>query len=332
MFGTDDVIYVPEDSLLVLDDIYRWKRFKFNVHRTGLRIRTAAFDIVSERIRTAMDLVRESPRYTEGVAEIIANSEAILKDMAGRSGSMQGRLPGSFEDLFRLPDAMMWLRLSDLPAESFFEEDYPRNVQSDHDSTPHFVFGNVNIEQLDKLEVDLPGTEEDGLPFSLDFPQENGIGRFTIPPTEPISLVHEYCGAHGASAFGRTVNLNTNGQIAETHQFCTPLGRLGGKLFATLYCHYPVGKMAEVVGPITPEQIQPYIQLLEKSNFQLVNSGPTWRIFDRDGDIVHLYDGLAGKETEGVETMPPIVLVASAAGQFDPMHRAELFEALQQTI
>ena len=38
MFGTDDVIYVPEDGVLTFDDLYRWRRFKIDTHRFGVRV------------------------------------------------------------------------------------------------------------------------------------------------------------------------------------------------------------------------------------------------------------------------------------------------------
>ncbi len=332
LFGTDDVIYVPEGQPLVFDDVYHWKRFKIDVRRMGVRMKSDTFDEVSGKIRSALDLCRHSPRFEDSIDQIAENSDQMIRDMARISGGIQESLFGSVKDFFRSDQASWWVRLGDLPAESFFEEDYEREAKADSEATPFPTYGRAHIAQLDSLDLELPGTEEDGLPFALDVPRQDGLTRWTIPPTEPLPLVREYCGVRGASAFGRTVNLNTHGVVEEGHQFCTPLGRVGEKLFVTLYFYYGSQKNAEVSGVVPEEALPHCVDLLGKSKFEISGSGPTWRIFERDGDVVHLYSGLAGKEAEGVETMPSFLLVASAGGQFDPQLRSELYEAIKETI
>jgi hypothetical protein len=333
MFGTDDVIYVPEGKSLVFDDVYHWKRYKLDVRRYGIRMRPDAFEEVSGRMRAALEIVKVSPRFTEHAAQISQNTEEMIRDFARITGQATGRLPESLRDVIRGGSADWWLRISDLPAESFFEEDYERDAHSEASSAPHFTYGLVHIAQLDGLDVELAGEGQDieGFPFAIDVP-EQGLTRWTIPPSEPLSLIHEFCGAHGASSRGNTVNIDTHGNVAESHQFCTPIGRVGSKAFATLYFHHSTPGAEKVVGRIADDMLFPTAEMLEKSKFQLTKEGPVFRIYEREGDVVHLYSQLAGKETEGVETMPPIMLVASAAGQHDPMHRAELFDAIMQTV
>jgi hypothetical protein len=331
MFGTDDVIYVPENTQLIFDDVYRWRRFKIDVRRLGVRMRTNAFEEVSGRIRGALALCRESPRFAESINQIAVNSELMVRDLAQVAGSLEEALHGSLQDVFRSESATWWVRVSDLPAESFFDEDYERQAESPAKAVPYLTYGRALIAQLDGLDIELPG-DEAGLPFSLDVPEGDGLTRWTMPVGEPLALVREYCGARGASAYGHTMNLDTNAAIAEAHQFCTLIGRLGEKLFATLYFYYGTTQIAEIVEKLSDEELPEVQKLLEKSGFALRNEGPTWRIFERDGDVVHLYSGLAGKESEGVETMPHFVLVASAGGQFDPQQRAELLEAIRETM
>ncbi len=331
MFGTNDVIYVPENHQLVLDDVYTWKRYRIDVRRFGLRIRPEAFELVADRVRSGIEIARHSPRFTGTIDQVIANTDLMLRDLAAYSGQATGSLPGDLANFFRANHSAWWIRLTDLPGESFHAEDYERTLSSQPRIEPHFTYGSVHIAQLDSLDVDLPANDE-GHPFSIDVPAEQGLTRWTIPPAEPLPLIHEYCGAHGASAFGRTVNIDTHGNLADFHQFCTPIGILGEKLYATLYVYYGVEKSADVLTRVPADDLDVYMALLEKSHFRLVGSGPTWRIFDRDGDVVHLYDGLESKESEGVETMPPFMLVAAAGGQHDPLHRAELLEAIRDSV
>ena len=263
MFGTNDVIYVPENHFLVFDDVYHWKRYKLDVRHFGVRIRPGAFEEVKGRMTAALDLVKASPRFTEIFPQVNRNSEQILRDLTGISGHAHGKFENSLDDIFRGGTPGWWIQMSDLPAESFFEDDYEREVESEASSAPYFTFGSVKVAQLDGLEVQLSGEGEDELPFVIDVPDE-GLTRWTIPATEPIPLVHEFCGSHGVSAFGKTTNIDTYGNIAEHHQFCTPIGRVGEKAFATLYFHYSIPSAERVVSKIADELLFPIADVLEK--------------------------------------------------------------------
>ena len=349
MFGTDDVIYVPENHMLVFDDLFAWKRYKLDLRKYGLRIRPDAFEEVANRIRATLHLVKESPRFVDSAGAINENVAAMLHDLTRFAGQGQEAFRGRLEETFRTGEAAWWVRVSDTPPETFFDEDYERSAEAAGNTTPYFTYGSVHVAQLDGLVVELTGdatssmpegdegqeggVEADVLPFMVDVPP-GGLERYTIPPTEPLALTREFCGVHGASAWGHTINLTTLADIAESHQFCTPLGRVGAKLYATLYMHiHAPAREAKVLGRLREEQVFPAAELLEASGFALLKEGPTYRIYEREGgDVVHLYSQLPGKETEGFRNMPPFLVVASAAGEYDPMHRAELYEAIREAL
>jgi hypothetical protein len=332
MFGTNDVVYVPEGKELIFDDVYRWKRFKLNVHQFGLRIRPVACENTSDKIRGALELCGNSPRFKDSIEQIKDNTKQIISDLAGHAGQVQGSLFGSLPHFFQSEKSIWWVHLSDLPGESFYEEDYENNISSPTQITPYETFGLMKIAQLDLLNIELVKDEENKFPLAIDTPEENGLTRWTIPPTEPLHLVKEFCGVHGVSANGRTINIDSKAAIPEGHQFCTPLGILGKKIFATLYVNYDITPADPVTMVLTDKQLEVVQKNLEDSDFKLVHTGPTWRILEREGDVVHLYSGLAGKETEGVETMPHFLLVVSSGGSFDPAMRNELLEAIKQTL
>lgn len=328
MFGTNDVIYVPAGQPLVFDDVYRWKRFKIDIDQLGLRIRPGAFEEVATKMRAALEIVRHSPRFVDSAMQISQNTDGFLRDLATHAGAAEEPIQASFAERLKANQASWWLRISDLPGESFFEEDYERRAKTIPNPLPHHTYGSVSIAQLDGLDVPLSGDDEDGSPFSIDTPENGGVTRWSIVPTEPLALVHEYCGEHGASANGRTVNVSTLGELTEAHQFCTPMARLGS-LYVTLYFHYIVGSHGRVIGRIPETALEHYLAVVKHSGFALANEGPTWRIFQRDGDVLHFYSGLAGKEVEGVETIPPFMLVTRSGDSDDPLLRAELFEAVR---
>lgn len=332
MFQTEDLIFVPEDSVLILDDVYHWRRLKFDVRRYGIRLRATAFDEVVDRVRGAQRLVEKSPRFAETHGGIIAKSNGHLQRLAQLSGAGDSQYVGELVGDLRNSGARWWLQIGDVPAESFFPEDYERELQPVADATPYFTFGSVRFSELDGLEVPLSGEGEEGMPFALDVPTQGGLTRWTMPAEEPLALIREYCGARGVSAHGRSVNIDTLGDVASLHQFCTPLGRIGPELFVTLYCHYPVQVEAPILGRLRDDKVLEYARLLELSSYQLHNEGPTHRVYVRESDVVHLYCGLPGHESEGLGNVPSFLLVAKCAGQSDPLHRAELYEAIREAI
>lgn len=334
MFGTDDLIYVPEGGKLSLYDVYWWRRLELDVRRAGLRMKASAFDFLSGRMRGTLEIVRESERLRDMAPKVEENVNTMVRDLAARSGALAGIDPGNFSTECRNPSAKMWVTLSDLPAETFHGDDYERSADCDGVFTPFHTYGNVKVAQLDSLEVAISGEEEEvgELPFSIDFPGKDGITLTAPSPLEPLPLVEEFCGVHGASSRGNTVNIDTHGKIPDYHQFCTPLGTLGNHLYCTLYFYLAFSPQARVAGPIRPERLQNFPELMERSGFQVASQGSKHQIFQRNGDVIHLYRDLDGKETEGVPTMQPLLVVACAGGLFDPMQRSELFDAILESL
>lgn len=333
MFGTEDLVFVPEDGLLILDDVQNWRRIKFDVRRLGLRLRSTAFDEVAERIRSAADLMSKSARHGAEMPRYMAHVDAVIRDLAPLSGAGEVSYTGDLRVETRSSEAGWWVRLSDRPAESFFPEDYDRQVgHASGECTSYPTYGSVHVDMLQGLDIPLAGDEEHGLPFVIEVPNRGGIGRFTMPPLEPLALVHEFCGVHGVSANGRTLNVDARGDVVSSHQFCTPLGRVGGSLYATLYFHYRTEQGSAVIGRVPDQRILDLAATLERSHFKQVGEGPTHRLYEREGDVVHLYSGLTGHEAEGQPVMPSLIVVAAADGSAAVEDRAELFSAIRESL
>jgi hypothetical protein len=333
MFGTEDLVFVPQDGVLILDDVYNWRRIKFDVHHFGLRLRSVAFDEVVDRVRGATKLMEKSTRHEKDMAALQARADAAVRDLAPLSGAGEVAYTGDLRVETRSPEATWWVRISDHPAESYFPEDYDRTLgHAPGEFTCFQTFGSVVLDGLEGLEVAMAGDEDEGLPFVIEVPNRAGIARFTMPTAEPLALIHEFCGVHGVSANGRTVNVDSRGDIVASHQFCTPLGRVGTTLFATLYIHYRTDPGPPVMGRVPDARILEVAATLERSSFTLVSEGPTHRLYERAGDVVHLYSGLPGHEAEGQPTVPSLLVVAAAEGSIEIEGRAALFDAIRESM
>lgn len=334
MFGSDNLVFVPEGGQLVLDDVYHWRRFRLDVRRLEVRLRTAAFDEVVGNVRSALRVVESNPKNAKRFDALSGEVDSLLKDLALIAGPTQTPLIGQLGDVMRNDAARWWIRLGDRAAESFDREDYEPHRAHGGDVLPYLTYGMVALEKLDDLEIPLAGEEgEDGLdlPFSLELAPD-ALSRWTMPLDQPLALVREFCGARGVSCRGHSVNLNAQAEIEPLHELCTPLSIIGTGLFATLYLHYPVQATAPVIGRLRPGKLHDSMTVLERSGFVVIGEGSCHRIYQRDGDVIHLYDGLEGKESEGMETMPPFLVVAAAEGSTDPESRADLFEAIRSAL
>ncbi|CAN5348457.1 hypothetical protein BH09SUM1_BH09SUM1_33730 [soil metagenome] len=331
MFGSDDLVFVPEDGQLIFDDVYNWRRLRIDARNLGVRIRAAAFDEVAASVRASVDLLRVSPRLRDTAEAASRDAENVIRDLARHSGTSANMAADQLRDMTPATHAAWWLQLSDRPAESYSADDYDREATAPANRLGYGTYGTVVLGQLDSLEVPLAASEE-GLPFFIEAPAKDGVVMEPMPALEPIALIDEFCGEHGVSARGRAINITTHAALSEAREFCTPVGKIGDSLYATLYFHYEVAKEAEIVGALSPEQILKCAAILEKSSFILAAEGPFHRIYERGGDVVHLYGALEGKESEGAAVMPPFMLVASAGGESDPMNRGALFDAIRDSI
>lgn len=331
MFGSDNLVYTPQNQRLILDDVYRWQRFEFDIHHFGLRMRSTAFDDVSLRMRAFLETVSASPRFEGNAEEIAAEVNAALAGLASLAGGLEGEFRGTLRDVLGTDEGAWWVRIGDIPAETFHPDDYERAITQVANPRAHLLYGHVGLSRLEGSEIELPGDEE-GLPFALDIPAQDGTTRVPIPVLEPLPLIDEFCGTNGVSARGRTVNINARGEVSASHEFCTPLGTIEGGLFATLYLHLSQHTIDRVAAPLKRPQLARVLSLLERSHFKLANEGNLFRIYERDGDVIHLYDGVEGKESEGSHTMPPFMLVAQSGGLHDAALRADLLEATESAL
>lgn len=332
MFGTEDLVFVPEEGALILDDVYHWRRVRIDVRQIGLRIRSTAFEEIVDRVRGALKLMEKSERHRAEWGRLNSHADAVLRDLAPLSGSGDIVYTGVLATETGADHATWWVRISDKPAESFFPEDYDRPLTTATGNFTGFqTFGSVNLDGLEGLEVALAGDDEDGMPFTLEVPAK-ALTVGPMPTSEALPLVREFCGVHGVSAHGCTVNVDARGDVAASHQFCTPLGRISECLYATLYVHYAIKPGPAIMGRIPDARVLEVAAMLERSHFKMIGEGPTHRIYEREGDFIHLYSGLQGRESENQAVVPSLLVVAAADGVHDIEPRSDLFEAIREAM
>lgn len=333
-FGSDNVIFVPPGTVLTIDDIVHWRRMRVDVLRGRGRLRPDGFIRFRDALKSATDILAGSRKKPEGAPDYRVRAEEILRAVQVDKAPPDSA-PGSTRaarELLGQEGWTWWIRFTDKPAESFHEEDYDEGVGLPKEPIISWpLYGGVFLDEFDELDCAMPETEEDSA-FALDLPADDGLAFEELPTHEPLPLVREFCGARGSSIHGCTVNVDTRGDLVADHAVCTPLHRVGAGIFATLYLHLTVPSKDRVLKALNVAAFAAVAETLGQSGFAVAAEGETWRILDRDGDVVHLYGGLPGKEAEGFEYMPAFLLVARAGGLTDPVSRSELLGAILETM
>jgi hypothetical protein len=326
-FGTDHIVYVPEEEVLSIHDLYSWRVMRFSVHEFRARLRKTHMQSVEHQSRQLLGVYLSTP---EGEAEAEKTSrclDAFLGDLLAGGNRAEGEPQG--EDLlceYVAPQTItFWLRMSDAPAESFFKEDYtPSPPTVDYPYTIP-VYGTVSFRCMGDAELAFPETG-DASAFALDMRQKAVCVISCLDAGVPLPILHEYCGFRGASNRGVSANYTLRGELAPESLGCVPLHRIGFTGFATLYFHLGTELTCPVSLRVRGERFRQAEERLKTLGYECRDEGPCHQIWHRlaTDDILHFYHDLPGKESEGVRFIPSFVLAARAGGRHTPEERARL--------
>ncbi|MCB2154501.1 hypothetical protein KQI84_06415 [bacterium] len=318
-FGTDNVTFVPEGDRLRIWDVYNWRKIVVDVHRLYARMQTDAYNQLQLEVASYLNEVAKDEKQ----AELYNHADKMLKALATPFGPTPAQAPTPATG----EPAIWWVRLSDTPVESFFEEDYEDAFDFDGPATGHLVYGNLTLNDLEGLEVPFPAQGAEAA-FQLLVPSADGISIESIAEDEPLPLVDEYCGSQGVSAHGNSVNLDFEARIVADHMGCCPVRKLSDGLYMTLYFHLALKPEERIATRLSSRRYKAVAKALLESDFEEIQTGPRWRIFERKGYVVHLYRGLEGKESAGHSEMPPFVVMGAAGENSTPTVRADLLEQI----
>jgi hypothetical protein len=330
-FGTNNLIFVPEDEVLSLWDIQSWTRMRLDTRRLTVRPRQATLDQITMDVEEALSgLSRAAKRKKAKLPdELRSRADTVLNSLEGFIApeaviNVRMESPG-------LAGMTWWVRITDAPTESYFPEDYVDAPVHPTRADAFPVFGSMTLERLGTLDIPFPA-DGAGAAFFLLIP-EDAIQVESIPAEEPLPLIREYCGVNGVSAHGHSVNIDTISKITANHSGCTPLSRVGSELFATLYFHLQCDVANSVCAALPTGKAPVVLEVLDRSRFEIISAAepgrlPAWCILRREEDVVHIYHGLEGKESEGHHTMPDLVVVTRAGGTSDPELRSQLLQQI----
>lgn len=324
-FGTSNICWVPEGECFRFIDVLRWSEWRLDLDRWQLAIAQRA---VEQLVSTARLGFNEIRKHETGPTEAIDRGERLVE-------SLETLIAPTPDDLAELhlpagPLSALWVRVSDVPLESFFDEDYrpvPEEVES-FACLP--AIGALCLPECDELEVPLVGGVEENfsvLTPGYDFVAEYPLALDRIPP-----ILDEYCGLQGNSNQGKMVNLTCEGRVAAENPVSVPLHRLDEEsAYATLYMHFTSVSDSTVLLPLTHRHRSRVETSLMEQGFECVRREGENRVWQRAGDWVHTIWDAPGPECEGVATLPPMITVAQAEGSRDPALREALLAAILRT-
>lgn len=326
-FGTENLVFVPAGAELEIWDVYHWRRARLDMRRATVHLREDGRD----RIIAELEKL-------EGGQEPAAPEHPFAK-LTGRRGVgidldplCQARAQAHPTDTD--PGGLglsWWVRLSDRPQESFHEDDYLEAADPPDMGVAYPVYGALELAgRRQPMEIALPGSGPDA-PMWLVLPGD-GVGfDEAVDARTPLPLVEEFCGAGGVSARGRSVNVRHDGTVAGEHMGAVPVRKLGG-FFATAYFHLSMEVAHRVMLTVDGARRSSIEELLVRSRFARTAGRDGCEVFERDGDVIHVYDGLEGRESVGVPLMPSLVVAVRAQGSCDPEARSVLAAQVHQVI
>ena len=368
IFGTDHIIYVPENEPFRYMDLYHWRRMEWDVHLMRARLRQSVIELSRQRCKDSMKEYFKTPEGLEDQAKTRALVDSFWRDIRSRTECPEPPLLDSQWPMDKAAPQKLtfWVRISDAPAESFFEEDYdstpllsssssdPFSPAADSSASPAEsgaapgrkaipVYGNLTLKSLGDAEIALPH-EGPEAGFLLDFDPENSFRMETLDPRRPLPICQEFCGYRGASNRGYAANYTIEGKIASENLGCIPLHSFGHSAYATLYFYMKTIIQYDLVVRIRERRLEQAIHKLKAMGYSIYAEGASFKIWERPSgasshasgtgesaggmDILHLYVGIPGKEAEGARFMRPFVLAICQGGSYAPEKRSKLIAEL----
>ncbi len=328
-FGSENVAFVPAGSLLRVFDLTKWKVLHLDTTRMQICLRKK----YHEDLKKELDEIRK-----------LVVKDAENRDAADEDKSTIARFWTEVAEMKEFPSSLVlppipfgdsnliWVRLSSDPAESFFIEDYTEAAKEPATETfTHNTYGSCNLKLSTDQEVPFPNEVDPA--FLLQIPRVGGIWVEDFDPHEPVPLIHEFCGANGASSSGWSINITPGAEIAQTHQVCAPLRELNESVFQTLYFQFETREEHQFMRRLSPKGLKNAPGRFQEHGFNVFSEGKNYAIYSRDGgDIVHLYWDLQGHEVQGIDVMPAFMLVVQSEHSFDAEAREQLLKQLLRPI
>lgn len=328
-FGTSNVCWVPEGQPLRFIDLQRWAEWRLDLQFWRVALAPGLIESLCDRAAEGIELCRgravESPRLEETI-ERAGGFLATLGESVEETPRSMSRI-----ELPLGPVTSIWVRVSDAPLESFFQEDYAEQERDGGESVALIpVSGALALPECDEFEIPLLAERQEG--FALLVPGHDPIAEYPLAVDRFPPMFDEFCGASGNSNQGKMINIGLNGRIARENPVATPLGLLSpGDGYATLYFHFETDTEHTVLSPVPAKHLGQIEESLGKQGFERVARNGRNQIWRRDDDWLHCIWNAPGLESEEVPALPPFIIAARAEGSRDSALREALLGAVLQT-
>lgn len=325
-FGTDNIYYVPEGKPLAFYDIYHMRRLDFDLERWGLFYNKAHMKYIRDNVEAARDLWFKHQKKNPHVPQAMQKLSNFLDEMPARS--FPSSQPFEMNAALSPAEISLWVRCSDSPQESFFEEDYKEQGSAQEIGRASLpVIGALILSSIGDYELSIHNqVNKQG--FFLEIP-EDGVVTSPLSPEEILPLDEGFFGAYGSSGEGRIINLSHESKVSEENLVCAPLYHIGADFFATLFFQLRTPVDFDVIKSFPENKLNFARSVLAELGFKLILDKYGNSLYQRGKSSIHLYSNAVGKETMGDAFLRPFYFIASHEGSLAPAKRAQLLKEIQ---
>lgn len=323
-FGTDNVYYVPEGQPLIFFDIYNMRRLEFHIGRWGLFYNQARMEYITNAVNSARSVWSRHQGRNQETEGNLKKVQSFLSDFPRRP--FPSTPPLDLKNIFSLRGITFWVRCSDTPLESFFEEDYNERPVTSGGAGYTPLMGAIQLSSIGDYELDIhEGIEPEG--FFLEIPK-GSITIASLPPEEILPLDEGFFGAFGSSGNGHVINLTHESKVSEENLVCVPFERIGEHYYATLYFHLGTDAEFDVIHRFHEKRLGFVRAAMSELGFKLVCDKNGNALYTRGNSHIHLYANATGKESAGSRFLNPFLLITCHEGESAPGKRSQLMEEI----
>ena len=317
-FESENIFYVPEGEMLTYYDIFKWRKILFNTLKFKVKMNRFRKQIIYERITENLEIIRSEN----------------LSEYEEKKGKLKGFLENiSFFDqentiltdpntLKNFVDISFWVRISDTPLESYFEEDYLDGVVSEKEYFNLPIVGGIPLSSLNDFEMNFFDNELD---IILQIPKKHGIILKPLEVNEFLPITDEFCGYFGTSNIGNLINYDLSGKIAKENLCCSPISQKEKNLYHTLYFQIKTDSQYDLLKTVNPNKA---VERLKNLRFRVVKEERRAIVFLRNDDIVHLYTDCPGVEYSDYPVVPTFLIAVQSKGSYEPKDRELLMKEI----
>ncbi len=324
-FETDNIFYVPEGGRLRIYDLYHWRIVSIDVHNFRLYLNTTYLADIKKKVTEAYRRSIAKRSHTSREEKVRSKLKEFFNSLEVASAPAEQNL--LLQRIFAPQQATFWVRLSDGPLESFFPDDYQHSQPTPRTLNMFPLYGSLVFSALGDYEFTLPQEHYDQA-FLLDVPPTTGITVCDLPADQLLPIDNEFCGSFGYSNKGNLITYTQSSEISTENLCCIPLYRIRSSLYATLYLHLQTSVKYDVIIKL-PERVLPTLHnLFAEHGFHRIHEQNGNAIYRRQGDVLHVYENVAGKESLGSRFLAPFILLVQKNGTHHPGERSTLIDEL----